>query len=145
MAPPQPQFSLPRPRSEEHTSELQSRRDLVCRLLLEKKHRIPGEQVVCSGWWRSVFVRFRATRWRNRCGRRYSFFFFNDTATTEIYTLSLHDALPICRSSTPDAGFRTAALQSPAPNSSRSEEHTSELQSRRDLVCRLLLEKKKKE
>src|SRR6266496_6781949 len=66
------------------------------------------------------------------------FFFFNDTATTEIYTLSLHDALPIspgrcCRMPTtcccPDA---------------RSEEHTSELQSRRDLVCRLLLEKKKK-
>src|SRR6266536_6212387 len=68
-------------------------------------------------------------------------FFFNDTATTEIYTLSLHDALPIW----------TARWRSPrlAPGlrdvyrRPRSEEHTSELQSRVDLVCRLLLEKKK--
>src|SRR6266496_6697156 len=66
------------------------------------------------------------------------FFFFNDTATTEIYTLSLHDALPIrCR-----WGRTTRAGGWAAPW--RSEEHTSELQSRRDLVCRLLLEKKKK-
>src|SRR3989442_2012836 len=76
-----------------------------------------------------------------------SFFFFNDTATTEIYTLSLHDALPIyplelrlawfsqqgCAAS-PLAGVRWVY---------RSEEHTSELQSRPHLVCRLLLEKKK--
>src|SRR2546428_9394695 len=83
-------------------------------------------------------------------------FFFNDTATTEIYTLSLHDALPI---------FLTVILYAPGRTpvklywpdvlvcvvwtalvsllvSSRSEEHTSELQSRSDLVCRLLLEKK---
>src|SRR5436309_14649404 len=68
-------------------------------------------------------------------------FFFSATATTETYTLSLHDALPIsrpCASSifstcgTPRAAFRK-----------RSEEHTSELQSRENLVCRLLLEKKK--
>src|SRR6266403_5654409 len=68
------------------------------------------------------------------------FFFFNDTATTEIYTLSLHDALPICRH-----GF--ALVDNFASDfcwHCRSEEHTSELQSRRDLVCRLLLEKKKK-
>src|SRR6478672_13615162 len=67
------------------------------------------------------------------------FFFFNDTATTEIYTLSLHDALPIwpCAGSPP----RTAACSCTPP--ARSEEHTSELQSRSDLVCRLLLEKKK--
>src|SRR2546421_3432619 len=76
-------------------------------------------------------------------------FFFNDTATTEIYTLSLHDALPIsCHASALPAelwplnstvrlGRRTVELR-------RSEEHTSELQSRSDLVCRLLLEKKKK-
>src|SRR5574340_823695 len=74
-----------------------------------------------------------------------SLFFFNDTATTEIYTLSLHDALPICstRASTPSA----RAHCSPSPRSGirrRSEEHTSELQSPKDLVCRLLLEKKKK-
>src|SRR5437773_6081398 len=67
-------------------------------------------------------------------------FFFNDTATTEIYTLSLHDALPI--SCTRSAWCSTSC--SPAGGrSSRSEEHTSELQSHHDLVCRLLLEKKK--
>src|SRR5215203_7540552 len=69
------------------------------------------------------------------------FFFFNDTATTEIYTLSLHDALPI--SPVPNAApawWRSAMTHSTA----RSEEHTSELQSRQYLVCRLLLEKKKK-
>src|SRR6266496_6381225 len=69
------------------------------------------------------------------------FFFFNDTATTEIYTLSLHDALPICDHRS--TGCRPS--ETPRPTSGgRSEEHTSELQSRRDLVCRLLLEKKKK-
>src|SRR2546426_8301707 len=95
----------------------------------------------------------------------YSFFFFNDTATTEIYTLSLHDALPISIGSGDDArgaagekirrpgraravhgtGQRTnrahgeAGIRRPP----RSEEHTSELQSPCNLVCRLLLEKKK--
>src|SRR5260221_8495704 len=77
------------------------------------------------------------------------FFFFNDTATTEIYTLSLHDALPI---SLLRRGRRRPLLGVPelgrACGSSsyrwRSEEHTSELQSHSDLVCRLLLEKKKK-
>src|SRR5204863_8209923 len=71
------------------------------------------------------------------------FFFFNDTATTEIYTLSLHDALPICRCSR-DLAARPQHLRQHAHVAlDRSEEHTSELQSRRDLVCRLLLEKKK--
>src|SRR5207247_10158246 len=73
-------------------------------------------------------------------------FFFNDPATTEIYTLSLHDALPIASSRSISAaensrGSRVRTLS--APSSLRSEEHTSELQSRVDLVCRLLLEKKK--
>src|SRR2546422_6034964 len=79
------------------------------------------------------------------------FFFFNDTATTEIYTLSLHDALPI-------SACQLEAVTGPTPrglddlhpqrgggggtNLGRSEEHTSELQSRLHLVCRLLLEKK---
>src|SRR3712207_9249428 len=86
------------------------------------------------------------------------FFFFNDTATTEIYTLSLHDALPISsgqevrKEMIPFAervtGLRVIAVASPHPESLllvvRSEEHTSELQSRQYLVCRLLLEKKKK-
>src|SRR2546430_5920323 len=100
------------------------------------------------------------------------FFFFNDTATTEIYTLSLHDALPILPLSTarpvPAANLQaprpapiappiisppiispSAASPAPSPTSSmipramRSEEHTSELQSQSNLVCRLLLEKKK--
>src|SRR2546429_9835558 len=76
-----------------------------------------------------------------------NFFFFNDTATTEIYTLSLHDALPICLAqiigAPPEAEIRSP--ESPAENTwKRSEEHTSELQSRLHLVCRLLLEKKKK-
>src|SRR6266550_9247913 len=69
------------------------------------------------------------------------FFFFNDTATTEIYTLSLHDALPISPGFIQMFGARFGCVQfTPA----RSEEHTSELQSRLHLVCRLLLEKKKK-
>src|SRR5688572_31014437 len=69
------------------------------------------------------------------------FFFFNDTATTEIYTLSLHDALPICprRSLRPHSRRR---LEHRRWCRSRSEEHTSELQSQSNLVCRLLLEKK---
>src|SRR2546422_1952522 len=102
------------------------------------------------------------------------FFFFNDTATTEIYTLSLHDALPICRPAGA-GGLRRCkllAVRVPGPvppvrlrvcpscrlgrdgrchpgrfrrlDRERSEEHTSELQSRLHLVCRLLLEKKKK-
>src|SRR3712207_8435240 len=98
------------------------------------------------------------------------FFFFNDTATTEIYTLSLHDALPISpvpvsrpvsamvTSQSSSAGWLWNIVRCPLPIStvtsercsryrrkySRSEEHTSELQSRQYLVCRLLLEKKKK-
>src|SRR3712207_7214615 len=89
-------------------------------------------------------------------------FFFNDTATTEIYTLSLHDALPICLPlrSAPTAltpvtllPGRARLATKPDPSGSptatmtmgvRSEEHTSELQSRQYLVCRLLLEKKNK-
>src|SRR2546426_1196779 len=73
------------------------------------------------------------------------FFFFNDTATTEIYTLSLHDALPICpllRRGTQRKARR--ALGKTHSELTRSEEHTSELQSPCNLVCRLLLEKKKK-
>src|SRR5215212_12177360 len=70
-----------------------------------------------------------------------SFFFFNDTATTEIYTLSLHDALPIW--SAPPCFSPTRAARPRRTGPARSEEHTSELQSLRHLVCRLLLEKKK--
>src|SRR3712207_9499660 len=103
--------------------------------------------------------------------RACDFFFFNDTATTEIYTLSLHDALPIflrprppsgrrlvrrrafrrlgrspprapaCVAGAPRSWFPPSRVSVPCPR--RSEEHTSELQSRQYLVCRLLLEKKK--
>src|SRR2546430_13512452 len=83
----------------------------------------------------------------------FSFFFFNDTATTEIYTLSLHDALPISHRASPTCRFRRrrrrrlaaapARRYRPRRSSRRSEEHTSELQSQSNLVCRLLLEKKK--
>src|SRR2546425_9769274 len=97
------------------------------------------------------------------CLFSFSFFFFNDTATTEIYTLSLHDALPISRgTSSPPPGPRPSRRPRPrrgnrravAPRVTRragpaaprrSEEHTSELQSLAYLVCRLLLEKKKKQ
>src|SRR5215468_12400639 len=71
-------------------------------------------------------------------------FFFNDTATTEIYTLSLHDALPISGHAAPAPGPPEAPCRRAVPGP-RSEEHTSELQSHHDIVCRLLLEKKKKE
>src|SRR5437764_4529496 len=77
------------------------------------------------------------------------FFFFNDPATTEIYTLSLHDALPIFHRARPRAGSggdgrAGRALLHRRGGGRRSEEHTSELQSPMYLVCRLLLEKKKK-
>src|SRR5947209_15859369 len=70
------------------------------------------------------------------------FFFFNDTATTEIYTLSLHDALPIFRPPV-CLDLWPVTHDHRADAFTRSEEHTSELQSRQYLVCRLLLEKKK--
>src|SRR5215204_7781263 len=92
---------------------------------------------VCFVWFFFVFI---------------FFFFFNDTATTEIYTLSLHDALPISRRSSivrsDSASPRSSTCGRSVcrrENASRSEEHTSELQSHSDLVCRLLLEKKKDE
>src|SRR2546430_17234421 len=78
----------------------------------------------------------------------FSFFFFNDTATTEIYTLSLHDALPISRVARFGGALPPGAAQQRLDpldheRDPRSEEHTSELQSQSNLVCRLLLEKKK--
>src|SRR5437667_8607877 len=91
----------------------------------------------------------------------FSYFFFNGAATTEIYTLSLHDALPIlaegelceiCADDRRDAAVvcvveeprDIVAVEKTQEFTGRSEEHTSELQSHHDLVCRLLLEKKKK-
>src|SRR5579859_3599421 len=94
-----------RPRSEEHTSELQSQSNLVCRLLLEKKTNSP-RSIFERGTKNSWPCRRRSLRCADLCTdtRRAAeavvrlfpgFFFFKDTATTEIYTLSLHDALPI--------------------------------------------------
>src|SRR5215203_3752405 len=149
---------VPTERSEEHTSELQSRQYLVCRLLLEKKNtdkRAPAS-----------VGRNHQRRRVERVGRLHHAvgfvlvlvaagpavdvgFFFKDTATTEIYTLSLHDALPIShRWGVTHYGVDIAnTIGTPiyaATSGVRSEEHTSELQSRQYLVCRLLLEKKKR-
>src|SRR5438132_8829089 len=77
----------------------------------------------------------------------YAVFFFTDTTTTQISTLSLHDALPICAAlssnGAPSLSDRVRSLRLGDQRKARSEEHTSELQSHSDLVCRLLLEKKK--
>src|SRR6202021_2780986 len=150
------------PRSEEHTSELQSRQYLVCRLLLEKKK----ERECCSLWpWQGRTSRvalagapargvgeggqpldlaFTLARVTYRAG---CFFFLNDTATPEIYPLSLHDALPISSPHTSSGETWCMPISSHRRSSSaprRSEEHTSELQSRQYLVCRPLLEKQNK-
>src|SRR2546430_14870101 len=100
---------------------------------------------------------YRRTVLSTHVSEHSSCFFFNDTATTEIYTLSLHDALPISGSQDrlgrgagvhpEEGGVQEQVVQRDAvqPDYLRSEEHTSELQSQSNLVCRLLLEKKKKQ
>src|SRR3989442_12394658 len=96
----------------------------------------------------AVFVRGSETE---SCSDLWLVFFFNDTATTEIYTLSLHDALPISRAvlrlrprGLPGGHHGPHVPAVRHHDRDRSEEHTSELQSRPHLVCRLLLEKKRK-
>src|ERR1039457_4500912 len=147
-------------RSEEHTSELQSPCNLVCRLLLEKKKSVYRHirSVVhtrCVTAVGSYIARASTCRWGRRLLKptrnpvvtdaSLFFFFFNDTATTEIYPLPLPEALPISALA-PPGRCRPRAGRSPwaacrADRASRSEEHTSELQSPCNLVCRLLLEK----
>src|SRR5215213_3556261 len=126
----------PPPRSEEHTSELQSLTNLVCRLLLEKKK---------NSRLRAMSLIPPASGSRSSLGRSLAAFFFNDTATPEFYTLSLHDALPIPPPPSPVSRgrrttARTTAVTANSTIADRSEEHTSELQSLTNLVCRLLLE-----
>src|SRR3954463_5532703 len=147
-------------RSEEHTSELQSHDNLVCRLLLEKKKKVLlhsnfSYQASRRGrieWYMlcTTSLHFLTSYQLEMLNRDFfsfscSFFFFKDTATTEIYTLSLHDALPISSvlvdwpGATVKAGPRASIRSRPA-TCDRSEEHTSELQSHDNIVCRLLLE-----
>src|SRR6266851_95640 len=104
----QSEISIAPERSEEHTSELQSHHDLVCRLLLEKKKiacieqlgcqiasETEGQRAIADGAGEADAIGY-IRREQHRVARGADdFFFFNDTATTEIYTLSLHDALPI--------------------------------------------------
>src|SRR5471030_2443882 len=141
-------------RSEEHTSELQSLRHLVCRLLLEKKHRVWPQLPRGSNRRPHAPYAFcilhPVTLWIYRLLFDWPvgmclLFFCNDTATTEIYTLSLHNALPISSPASAQADIASAIaphLEHEQVVFLRSEEHTSELQSLRHLVCRLLLEKK---
>src|SRR5471030_3065167 len=101
-------------RSEEHTSELQSLRHLVCRLLLEKKKIVKISEISSQKHQEHYDGKLQLADFptlidpmidgAQRVVRRLVFFFFNDTATTEIYTLSLHDALPISRSTARGAG-----------------------------------------
>src|SRR6266849_4163456 len=128
-------------RSEEHTSELQSRVDIVCRLLLEKKNRCSNDQTDCTstsldGWTESSSdpsspVLFSV------------FFFFLMIRRPPRSTLFPYTTLFRSLAKRYQPG-PVAARPHPAGACPRSEEHTSELQSRVDLVCRLLLEKKKK-
>src|SRR6266581_3539491 len=158
-----PGTARPGRRSEEHTSELQSPVHLVCRLLLEKKkitkrsgnqllpstHNVYSSPFSCkrnpyASCPSIVLLPIRCAS----CSRTLCIFFFNATATPEIYTLSLHDALPISHADGPGLvpGAARHLLREVEDRSlrGRSEEHTSELQSPVHLVCRLLLEKKKK-
>src|SRR6266496_912096 len=101
----------------------------------------------------STYINYRLSWFGGSCNTfvyqdLVDFFFFNDPATTDIYPLSLHDALPICVLRRHSDGPRHVRLHPRRRHrrhnvERRSEEHTSELQSRRDLVCRLLLDKKK--
>src|SRR5215471_3700286 len=149
----------PARRSEEHTSELQSRRDLVCRLLLEKKKRAKLHDLYFDcryrtwdgRWWASY--RYRSFAVSNQCipnreCKRCSYcllFFFLMIRRPPRSTLFPYTTLfrSLVRPVPPHAPADVRPDR-PCDQDERSEEHTSELQSRRDLVCRLLLEKKKK-
>src|SRR4051795_9503780 len=137
---------MPYHRSEEHTSELQSHSHLVCRLLLEKKKKIRHLSAGGTRW--DIVAAPTKDRLRGIWGAGPSdvwFFFFNDTAPPEIYTLSLPAALPISPRATRRADPRPRRRRPRRPAARvparRSEAHTSELQSPSHLVCPLLLSK----
>src|SRR6266481_10017863 len=96
-------------------------------------------------WDSSARLRLEKCRWWLRSQPLPPLFFFNDPATPEIYTLSLHDALPISGADAAVSAHLERRLRAHAAGHRRSEEHTSELQSQVHLVCRLLLEKKKEQ
>src|SRR4029434_6710658 len=145
-------------RSEEHTSELQSHLNLVCRLLLEHRtthvgtldssqpriQSSPSKHTHARSHVTARSRRARSTTQRQSLTHVLFCFFFNDTATTEIYTLTLHDALPISHTSALFTHTHTQTNTNAQMSTfTRSEEHTSELQSHLNLVCRLLLEIKR--
>src|SRR3989304_4151359 len=140
-------------RSEEHTSELQSGYISYAVFCLKKKSLIiltNGQVSHLFGTRPSDFAVEPRNLQDGHTGSSTgvlaagNYFFFNDTATTEIYTLSLHDALPISAVSICDSPVTMTTSMSGCASLTRcrSEEHTSELQSRLHLVCRLLLGKK---
>src|SRR6476659_125187 len=133
-----------RPRSEEHTSELQSLRHLVCRLLLEKKKHgrggfaSLGKEEKASGQARNTVELIAPALGSNRSACRdgasqgdvqAGLFFFNDTATTEIYTLSLHDALPISPPSPGPTWPSPTGSRWPEPAVSRRDRKSTRLNS----------------
>src|SRR4028119_1949429 len=147
------------PRSEERFSR-NAETDIVCRLLLEKKKQTHPSSPPLSRrlnmhahstpltragphWAPGESGQVRRGARRSRCGV-VCVFFFNDTATTEIYTLSLHDALPILEANGTTDYFQLFVYQGTAGNSPRSEERFSR-NAETDLVCRLLLEKKNRQ
>src|SRR4029434_5139500 len=156
------QFNTMCERSEEHTSELQSHLNLVCRLLLEKKiydSNTSGSSGRCAPHSLPATAHRRAPLLLQHLSvshthtrhddhpHTHTHFFFNDTAPTEIYTLSLHDALPISHTHTrthTHVHTYILSLSHTHTHTHRSEEHTSELQSHLNLVCTLLLEQKNK-
>src|ERR1022692_1931798 len=146
----------PHIRSEEHTSELQSPCISYAVFCLKKKKNTAIDFLLigCAGRADPLDMACKVTPDRpalaplaGHLGPAFMLlvvsFFFNDTATTEIYTLSLHDALPICIRMGHQSAAGAGAARAQRSHSYRSEEHTSELQSPCNLVCRLLLEKKK--
>src|SRR6266446_391959 len=125
--------STARSRSEEHTSELQSPCNIVCRLLLEKKNRLceRGSDADAAGddQLRLSLSARKSPRFRMPAASPSSFFFFSETATTEIYTLSLHDALPIWSTIIPAGSSGSAACRAETEGSASTDRKSTRLNS----------------